>query len=62
MTNSDIPNIGKPAKRAISLAGIETLKDFTKWTEKELLELHGVGPKVIKVLKENGVKFKIENK
>ncbi len=56
---NDIPNIGNPAKRAIELAGIKTISDVNKWSEKELLNLHGVGPKAIKILKENGVKFKL---
>lgn len=38
--------------------GIKSIKDFAKWTEKELLALKGIGPATIKQLKELGVKLK----
>lgn len=38
--------------------GIQSVKDFSKWTEKELLALKGIGPATIKQLKELGIKFK----
>ncbi|MFC3928721.1 helix-hairpin-helix domain-containing protein [Streptococcus caprae] len=38
--------------------GIKSVKDFANWTEKELLELKGIGPATIKQLKELGVKLK----
>lgn len=38
--------------------GIQSAKDFLKWTERELLALKGIGPATIKQLKELGVKFK----
>lgn len=38
--------------------GIRTAKDFSKWTEKELLALKGIGPATIKQLKELGIKLK----
>ena len=47
--------LGKPAQRALENAGIKTLEDLSKWTKKDLLELHGFGPsslpKIIKYLK-----------
>jgi len=47
----DLPkNIGKPATRALQGAGIRTLEDLAGRTEEELLALHGVGPKAMKVL------------
>jgi predicted flap endonuclease-1-like 5' DNA nuclease len=45
------PAIGKPALRALIGAGIRTLAQVTRWTEHELLALHGVGPKAINILK-----------
>lgn len=57
---NDIPKTGEPAKRAFALAGIKTIDDFKNWTEGDLLKLHGVGPKVIRILKEQGVKFKMD--
>ncbi len=44
------PNIGAPATRGITRAGIVSLTDLTGWSEAELGELHGVGPKAIAIL------------
>ena len=44
------PTIGGPATRAITRAGIVSLIDLAGWSEPELAELHGVGPKVITIL------------
>ncbi|MEX3714420.1 DNA-binding protein [Cytobacillus horneckiae] len=58
---SDIPNISKPANSALALAGYIKLEQFEKVTESDLLKLHGVGPKGIRILrealKENGISF-----
>ena len=42
-----IPN---PALRVLQAAGISKLEDFTSISEKELLKLHGMGPKAIKII------------
>lgn len=49
---SDLPNIGAPATRALTQAGYTTLKQLTKLSEAELLQMHGVGPRAIRILKE----------
>jgi DNA-directed RNA polymerase alpha subunit len=53
--------IAKPALRALRAAGFTNLEQFTKTTDKELLKLHGVGPKAIRLiraaLKELGLSF-----
>ena len=47
----DLPDaIGKTAARALQQAGIDSLAKVSEHTEKELLALHGVGPKAIQVL------------
>jgi len=51
-TASDIPVISKPANRALGLAGYYKLEQFTQVTEAELLMLHGMGPKGIRILRE----------
>lgn len=38
--------------------GIRSLADFKNFTEKELLDLKGIGPATVSKLKENGVSFK----
>ena len=45
-----LPAIGRPA--AMGLAGITSLDDVAQHTEAELLELHGVGPKAVRILRE----------
>jgi predicted flap endonuclease-1-like 5' DNA nuclease len=44
--------IGKPATRALNNEGITTLEQAASYMEAQLLPLHGVGPKAIKVLRE----------
>lgn len=49
----DLPrSIGRPALRALRGAGISTLEEVAARSEKELLALHGVGPKAIRILDE----------
>ncbi|MCG3754539.1 MULTISPECIES: hypothetical protein [unclassified Amycolatopsis] len=49
----DLPKaIGSPATRALHGAGITTLAQTAEWTDAELLALHGVGPKAVRLLRE----------
>lgn len=48
----DLPNIGAPATRALNAEGYTQLKQLTKLSEAELAQLHGVGPRAIRILKE----------
>lgn len=51
--DSDLPtSIGRPATRALHGAGVTTLAQLTTWTDEDLLALHGVGPKAIRILTE----------
>lgn len=52
MTESELPKIGKPATRALAAVGVTRLSQLRKFTESELLELHGTGPKAIRILRE----------
>lgn len=60
----ELPKISKPALRALDSINVKTLEDVTKYSEAELLALHGFGPKGIRILKEvmeeQGLKFKEE--
>ncbi|HMS00557.1 MAG TPA: DUF1801 domain-containing protein [Anaerolineales bacterium] len=49
---SDLPNIGAPATRALAHKGYTMLKQLTKISEAELAQLHGVGPRAIRILNE----------
>lgn len=40
-----------PAQRALAGAGVTTLNDLTRFTEAEVLALHGMGPKVMEQLR-----------
>ncbi|MFT3891176.1 MAG: DUF1801 domain-containing protein [Anaerolineales bacterium] len=61
-TTSDLPKIGAPATRALESIGITKLEQLTKVTEAELSQLHGFGPKALRILQEmlkaNGLVFK----
>lgn len=49
----DLPDaIGKTAARELSSHGIRNLADAASHTPKELLAIHGVGPKAIRILTE----------
>ncbi len=50
--NNDLPNIGAPATRALTIAGYTNLNQLTKISETELGQLHGVGPKALSLLRE----------
>jgi predicted Fe-Mo cluster-binding NifX family protein len=50
--SDDLPAaIGKPALRALNSAGIRTLAEVALRSEAELMSLHGVGPKALRILK-----------
>lgn len=59
---SDFPKIGNPAQRALEHAGIFTMKQLSDHTKKEILALHGMGPKAMGILemamREKGLFFK----
>lgn len=45
---SDLPaGLAKPARRALTGAGYVRLEQFTKLSEAEILQLHGMGPKAL---------------
>ncbi len=47
----DLPDaIGKTAARELSIRGITTLQQVADHSRKELLAIHGVGPKAIAIL------------
>ncbi|MGW4242599.1 DNA-binding protein [Nocardia sp. NPDC004722] len=53
MTDSTWPRgIGAPATRALTAAGYTGVEQLAGVAERELLALHGMGPKAIRVLRE----------
>lgn len=62
-SNSDLPDkLSSPALNALLRAGITNLKTLSNYSEKEVLNLHGIGKTAIPVLnealKEKGMSFK----
>jgi len=52
-TAHDLPyGIGRPATNALIGAGYMRLEQLTTVTEADILKLHGVGPKAVRVLRE----------
>ena len=58
------PNIGNPARRALGHAGYTRLEQLASLSKKEVLKLHGVGPKALGILRaaltERGLSFREE--
>jgi hypothetical protein len=62
IASSDLPaKLGAPAERALAGAGIQNLKQLTKFTEAQIIQLHGVGPNAVgklrQALAEKGLSF-----
>jgi len=54
--------LGSPARRALEREGIATLLKLSKYSEEELLTLHGIGPRTLpklrNALREKGLSFR----
>lgn len=63
--NSFLSKVSAPARRALESQGITTLEKLSKFSEKEILSLHGIGktaiPKLREALEEQGLDFATEN-
>jgi DNA-directed RNA polymerase alpha subunit len=60
--NGFLSLLSAPARRALENNGITSLQELSKCSEKEILQLHGMGPaslpKLRTALKENGLSFR----
>jgi len=60
--NGFLSLLAAPARRALENKGIQSLKDLSRYTEEEILALHGMGktslPKLRKALEEAGLSFR----
>ena len=60
-SDGPLPQIGGPATRALAARGITRLADLTHHRPEDLLALHGVGPKAVRLLSaalaEQGMSF-----
>jgi hypothetical protein len=43
--------LAQPAQRALAGAGIQNLKQLTKFSETEIKQLHGIGPNALNQLR-----------
>jgi DNA-directed RNA polymerase alpha subunit len=54
-------NLAKPAQRALANAGVTSLQQLSNYSEKEIADLHGMGPnaltKIKQALLENSLSF-----
>lgn len=55
-----IPYIGRPAASALEAIGVTKASQLKDFTEKDLLAIHGIGPKAIRLLHEAGITLKEE--
>ena len=46
----DLPPIGRPANSALMAAGITSLAQVAACSRNQLLAMHGVGPKAVRLL------------
>lgn len=57
-----LSKLSSPARNALIHEGIDTLQELSKYTEKEILKLHGIGPASLPTmrssLEEEGLSFK----
>lgn len=57
-----LSKLSSPARNALVHQGIDTLQELSKYTEKEIVRIHGIGPaslpKMRTSLKEEGLAFK----
>lgn len=61
-SNGFLSKLSSPARRALVHQGIETVQELSKYTEKEILTFHGIGPASLPILQasleEEGLSFK----
>ena len=57
-----LSKLSSPARNALVHEGINTLQELSKFTEKDILKLHGIGPASLPImrasLQEEGLSFK----
>ena len=60
--NPHFARLSAPARRALANAGIAKLKDLTRFSEADLLRLHGIGPSAMPILRAALKKVKLSFK
>ncbi len=66
LQKDNLPKLSAPAHRALAGAGIQRLEQLTGFSEKEIKQLHGIGPNALEqlryALKAKGLSFASEVK
>lgn len=52
MVDNDLPRIGAPAMRALASIGVTRIDQLAELSRAELLRLHGVGPRALRIIDE----------
>lgn len=52
MASTPLPKTSRPAQGALEAVGVYTLEELAHWTERDVLALHGMGPKALRILRE----------
>lgn len=64
--NNFLDKLSSPARRALLNSGIDNLAVLSKFSEQEILQLHGIGPTSIPILKKElefqGLDFRTDEK
>ena len=55
-------SVGRPAINALFSMGYRYLEDLAEINEKELLAIHGVGPKAIRILRQQFSDLNVKSK
>jgi predicted flap endonuclease-1-like 5' DNA nuclease len=50
--DDELPKIGAPATRALAGIGVTRLNQLADYTENDLLNLHGFGPRALTILRQ----------
>lgn len=62
--DDNLPKLSAPARRALATVGVTQLEHLTSHTEREIKNLHGMGPTGMKELREalvqKGLAFKAD--
>lgn len=58
------PDLAQPALRALQHAGINNLEQLSQWNERQVRQLHGIGPnafeKLSQAMKKVGLTFRLD--
>jgi hypothetical protein len=62
-SQTDLPKLAAPARRALAAAGVTSLARLARFSEAEVKAWHGIGPNALKALRQairaNGLSFAV---